>query len=334
MTTPTRQPARRRTSALVAALAGSAVVLTGCSSASSAPEAEDGAITMQASWINDAEFSGYFTAIDEGLYDAEGVDFEYLPGGPSVVPESSLLAGTADVALTSPDTTINAIAEQGAPFVIIGAQYQRNPLGVVSLASSGIEAPADLVGKTVAVPDVNRLAFEAMLEINDVDPAKVMTVPYAYDPTPLLTGEVDATLDFVTNVPFTIEEAGEQPSSFLLYDVGYRIPNDTVVVTRDTLENNREELVSWLRASRAGWEQNLADPAAYAPAFADTWFAGTGRSIENEVYFNTAQKPLIESENGIFSLTEQQMLDTIDTLALVGIEADETMFDLTLLDDL
>ncbi|GAA1642985.1 ABC transporter substrate-binding protein [Georgenia ruanii] len=328
---PLRTPARLTSGAAVAAVA---VLLAGCSAASSGPAADEADITMQSSWINDAEFSGYFAAMDEGLYEAEGISFEYLSGGPSVIPESSLLSGAADVALTTPDTTINAIVDQGADFVIIGTQYQRNPLGVVSLASSGIDEPADLVGKTIAVPDVNRLAFDAMLTINDVDPASVTVVPYAYDPTPLLQGEVDATIDFVTNVPYTIEQAGEEPSSFLLYDVGYKIPNDTVVVTRDTLENKREELLAWLRASRGGWEKVLEDPAAYPPKFADTWFRGTGRTVENETYFNTAQKPLIESESGIFALTDQQVQDTIDTLALIGIQADKDMFDLSLLDEL
>ena len=87
--------------------------------------------TMQASWINDAEFSGYFVAIDQGYYTAEGLDLTYLSGGPDVIPESSIIAGSADLTLTTPDTTIKAIVEQGAPFKIIGTQYQKNPIGIV-----------------------------------------------------------------------------------------------------------------------------------------------------------------------------------------------------------
>ena len=87
--------------------------------------------TFQASWINDAEFAGYFVAIDKGYYKAEGLDLTYLSGGPDVIPESALIAGKADLTLTTPDTTIQAIVDQGAPFKIIGAQYQKNPIGIV-----------------------------------------------------------------------------------------------------------------------------------------------------------------------------------------------------------
>jgi ABC-type nitrate/sulfonate/bicarbonate transport system substrate-binding protein len=73
-------------------------------------------LIFQASWINDAEFTGYFVAADQGYYTAEGLDLTYLPGGPDVIPESSLIAGKADVTLTTPDTTVSAIVDQGAKF--------------------------------------------------------------------------------------------------------------------------------------------------------------------------------------------------------------------------
>ena len=54
--------------------------------------------TMQAAWINDAEFAGYFLAIDKGYYADEGLDLNYLSGGPDVIPESTIIAGRADLA--------------------------------------------------------------------------------------------------------------------------------------------------------------------------------------------------------------------------------------------
>jgi ABC-type nitrate/sulfonate/bicarbonate transport system substrate-binding protein len=286
---------------------------------------------MQAAWINDAEFAGYFIAIDKGFYKDAGLDLTYLPGGPDVIPESTIVAGKADLALTTPDTTVKAITEQGAKFKIIGAQYQKNPIGIVSLVEKPIKSPADLVGKTLAVPPVNVISVEAMLAINNIDKSKVNIVPYAYDPTPLIKGEIDASLDFTTNVPFTIKQAGKEATSFLLYDFGYTTYNDTVVVTEDVLKAKRKEIVAWLKASRMGWVENLKDPAAYPPQWAGSWFKGTGRTIDNEVYFNTAQKPLIESPAGIFALTPEGIDANITALGKVGIKATKEMFDTSLL---
>lgn len=201
----------------------------------------------------------------------------------------------------------------------------------MSLAKAPIKTPQDMVGKTIAVPPVNTISVEAMLAINGIDKGSVNIVPYAYDPTPLLKGEIDGSLDFTTNVPFTIRTMGEEAVSFLLYDFGFTTFNDTVVVTEETLKTKRPELVAWLKAARKGWDENLADPALWPPKWADTWFKGTGRSIENEVYFNAAQKPLIESPGGIFSMSEEDIEKNLVALDRVGIKGARAMFDTTLL---
>ncbi len=291
-------------------------------------------LVMQSSWNNDAEFAGYFTAIDAGYYKAEGLDFSYLPGGPDVIPESAILSGNADVTLTTPDTTVKAIVDQGAKFKIIGTQYQKNPLGIVSLAKKPILKPQDMVGKTITVPPVNVISIEAVLKLNKIDPSSLKIVPYAYDPTPLIKGEIDGSSDFTTNVPYTISQQGEKAVSFLLYDYGFTIYNDTVVVTEETLKAKRKELVAFLRASRKGWAENLKDPAVWPPKFAQSWYKGTGRTIDNEVYFNTAQKPLIERPRGIFTMDDEGIAKNIEALGQIGIKANKDMFDTSLLQEI
>lgn len=288
-------------------------------------------LTMQAAWVNDAEFMGYFIALDNGYYQAEGLDLRYLSGGPDVIPETSLLSKKADVALSTVETSIKAITEQKAPLVIIGAQYQKNPVGIVSLASKPLKTPADLVGKTIAVPPVNRLTVEAMLKLNGIDKRKVRIVPYAYDPTPLLKGEIDGSLDFTTNVPYTIRSKGQEATSFLLADFKLPLFNDVVIVTQDTLKTRRKDLVAFLRASRKGWVENFKDTAAYPPKFKDTWFKGTGRSIDNELYFNAAQKPLIEHPNGIYAMTDEAVARCVAALNEVNVKATKAHFDASLL---
>ncbi len=229
----------------LAVAGGASTLLAACSSSSSSSKAtptsssgggaKTGSLTLQSAWVNDAEFIGYFIAMTNGLYKQAGIDFKYLPGGPNVIPEETLTAGKADISLTTPDTTIKAIVDNGAKFKIIGAQYQKNPLGVVSLKKSNINSPKDLEGKTLAVPDVNRISVKAMFKLNNVDESKVKIVPYEYDPTPLIKGNVDATIDFTDDVPYTIKQQGEEASSFLLYDYGFKIFNDTVVVTDEPM---------------------------------------------------------------------------------------------------
>jgi len=154
----------------------------------SAGAAPANSVAMQAAWVNDAEFIGYFVALQNGYYKAQDVDMHYLPGGPDVIPESSLLAGKAPIALTVPDTTIKAITTQGAKFKIIGAQFQKTPIGVVSLESNPVPNVKALEGKVLAVPPVNMAQVAGMLRLNGIAKNAVRIVPYQFDPTPLIKG--------------------------------------------------------------------------------------------------------------------------------------------------
>ena len=292
------------------------------------------ALSMQAAWVNDAEFMGYFVGIQNGIYKSNNVDLTYLSGGPDVIPESALLAGRAPLALTSPDTTIRAIVTQGAKFKIIGAQFQKNPIGVVSLASNPIKTVKGLEGKILAVPPVNMPGVLGMLKINGIAKSSVRIVPYQFDPTPLIKGEIDASVDFVTDVPYTIGLSGKQAYSFLLYDNGVTLYGDTVVVNEDYLAANRPLLVRWLRASRAAWTENFKDPAKYPGAFKDSWLKGTGRATDNDIFTNKADQPLMETPDGLFAMTDAGIAANVGYLKSVGIAADRTMFDTSLLGEL
>jgi ABC-type nitrate/sulfonate/bicarbonate transport system substrate-binding protein len=289
-------------------------------------------VALQAAWVNDAEFIGYFVAIQNGYYKAQDVDMSYLSGGPDVIPESSLLAGKAPVALTVPDTTIKAITTQGAKFKIIGAQFQKTPIGVVSLESRPVSNVKALEGKILAVPPVNMAQVNGMLRLNGIAKSAVRIVPYHFDPTPLIKGEVDATVDFVTDVPYTVGLAGKKAISFLMYDYGVTVYADTVTVTEDFLAANRPLLVRWLRASRQGWAENFEDPAKYPQLLKDSWFSGTGRTTANDIYTNTSDRALIDTPNGIFSMSEAGIADNIRYLTSIGIKADRSMFDTSLLE--
>src|SRR5208282_1009193 len=134
-------------------------------------------LNFQSIWLNDPEFLGYMIAIDKGYYAAEGIKVNYFPGGPNLIPEGALLAGKADVALTNMVGAAIAMTQKGAPLKIIGTQYQKSPLGVISLASSNIKGPKDLIGKTVAAPPLSLPIFKASLAVNDVPEDKVKIVP-------------------------------------------------------------------------------------------------------------------------------------------------------------
>lgn len=327
---------RRNTLALIGGLATGA--LAGCDrkpDATPNPAAGSG-FRFQASWSNDAEFLGYYVALDPkyDYYRKGGLSVDYLSGGPQVIPESSLLNRKADVTLATCETAAQYIVRDKVPFAIVGAQYQKNPIGIVSLAGNPIRKPADLVGKRVAVAPVNKLTMDAMLKINDIDASKVELIPYTYDPKVLLDKTADATVDFITNVPYVIQQRGGDPVSLSMDAFGFHVFNDIVVVYQETMEKRLDAISAFLAGSMVGWEENFRndDFARFPKLFADTRFKDNGRVVENEVEFNKRQKPLMDHKDGYFSMDHDAIRACRESLKALGYEVDPIVFDSRALD--
>ena len=108
---------------------------------------------------------------------------------------------------------------------------------------------------------------------------------------------------------------------------------DTVVVRQETLASNRSAIVSFLRASRKGWMENYSNPEKWPSRFMGTYFSGTNRTVENEIYFNRAQQPLMQAAEGYFSMSEDSIKNTIASLNSIGLKATREMFDTTILQE-
>lgn len=289
-------------------------------------------LTFQSIWINDPEFSGYFIAMDKGYYAEEGLALDYLPGGPDVIPQASLLTGKADIALTSMIETATAITEKGANFKIVGVQFQKSPDSIISLEATGIKTIKDLAGKTVACPPLNLGPFKVLLEVNGLTEEQVKIVPYTFDPTPLASGQVDAVVDFMTSLPFIIEQTSGKKASYILFsEAGMSFGQDLVTVSEDTLKSRRKDIVGFLRASRKGWVEDFKEPGKYAKEYEETWYKGNGYTPEAAQFHAKIQMPLMEHPKGVFTMDEAWIDGNIASLAKVGIKVSRDIFDPSLL---
>ena len=133
-----------------------------------------GDITVQLSWIKNAEFAGEFIADDKGYYTDAGFDSVDLLRRPGRAPRSSSPPARPTSASATRSRPAAAIANSDFPLKIVGTTYQKNPFSILSLADGGnIATPQDLIGKKIGVQDPNLSLFNALLAANGIDPDDV-----------------------------------------------------------------------------------------------------------------------------------------------------------------
>ena len=51
-------------------------------------------VTLQLKWVPQAQFAGYYAALDMGYYKQAGLDVTLKNGGPNIIPEQVVASGT------------------------------------------------------------------------------------------------------------------------------------------------------------------------------------------------------------------------------------------------
>ena len=349
LSTTTSRGARRglRAAALAAA---ATLALAGCSRESdatgttapstSAGAADLGALTVQLSWIKNAEFAGEFFAIEKGYYEDAGFSEVTLNAGPGAT-ESIVLSGGADFGLSNAVSVGAVVAEEGAPLKIVGTTFQKNPFTILSLKDGGnIATPADLVGKKIGVQaGPNEALFDALLVANGIDAGQVEKVPVEYDPAPLVNGDVDGFLAYVTNESITVESEGHAVTNLLFADNGLPFVAESVVTTDEMIAEHPEKVKAFLKAEILGWKDAVADPAEGARLAVEVYGKDLGLELDKEVQQATIQATLIGTDetkaNGLFTISDALIEQNLATLAASGIELEAAdLFDLSLLTEL
>ena len=294
-----------------------------------------GTLDFQLSWIKNVEFGGEYIADTKGYYKDVGFSgVNLIAGGPNVAQDAVVAAGKAMVGISSPDITGAAIA-QGAPLVIIGAQYQKNPFAIMSLATRPIKTPKQMIGKKIGVQATNEPVWTAFLKANKIDPSKIDKVTVQFDPTPLTTGDVDGWFSFITNEPNLLKVAGHDTYSFLLNDFNYPLVSEVYVVRKDTLSGERDKLKSLMVAEIKGWHGVIQDPALAANLTVTKYGKDQGLDEAEQTLEAKAENTLIltpdTKANGLFTITPASQAASLRTLKLGGLKLTKKIFDMSLL---
>jgi len=345
----------RRFGVAAAATAVTAMVLSGCApteEAETGGDASYGEISVQYSWIKNEEFAGEFYAEDKGYYEEAGFSKVIGVSGPDTG-VAKLASGTVQVALSDAASVGAAIAEQDVPLKIVGATFQKNPFTILSLADGGnIATPADLVGKKIGVQDSNASVFAAILSANGISPDDVEVVPVDFDPTPLMNGEVDGFMAYLTNEALTVELAGFEVTNLPYAENGVPYVAETFTVTEQYLAENPELIKAFLIAEIKGWTEVFKNPTEDSVELISEYYnkAASDNAEGLEAVFGAldpvktgmgleAEKLLISTDeteaNGLFTISDELKAETVASLAAAGWEVSvDELFDTTLIDEI
>ena len=249
-------------------------------------------VKLQLQWVTQAQFAGYFAAVDQGFYKDQCLDVTILEGAVDIVPQTVLANGNADFAIAWVPKAL-ASREAGANIVDIAQVFQRSGTLQVSFKDKNITSSADFVGKKIGNWGFgNEWEVFAAMTKSGIDPASVNNVAQQFDMVGLLEGDIDAAEAMTYNEYAQVLEA-KNPATGSLYT-----PADFNVISYE------QEGVGMLQDAIWADGKRLSDPT-----YNDTAVKFVAASLQGWAYCRDngdACAKMVTDKNSILGLTHQK----------------------------
>ena len=321
----------RRALAAGAFALSATVILAACSGGggggSSDAESEGGLtpVTLQLQWLPQAQFAGYFAAVEQGFFEEEGLDVEIVPSGGDIVPQDALANGDADFAIAWVPKVLGSI-EAGANLTDIAQIFQRSGTLQVAWADSGIESVEDFSGKKVGSWGYGN-EWELFAGLGEAGVTDFTLVTQAFDMLGLLNGDIDAaqamTYNEYAQLLETVDpDTGElyTPEDFSVIDwndEGVAMLQDAVWADTERLESDpayEETTVKFLTATLKGWAYARDNPQEAADIVTA---AGSTLGTSHQLWMaNEVNKLIWPSTTGGIGLVDPAAWDKTVELAM------------------
>jgi NitT/TauT family transport system substrate-binding protein len=263
--------------------AGALLLLPGA--CSTRQEGTQTPVAYRLKWLFNISVVGDLYAEAHGYFTDQGLAVEIKPGGPERDVIKELELGRAQFGVASADQVIRALAK-GAPIVVIGQLFQRNPLQWLYRAEEDeIREPQDLQGKTIGITHGgnDETIMRALLARYGIADQEVGFYSVRYDYTPFYRREVSLWPVYQNAEGIVIsEKLGKEGEGVRFFDpdrFGIRFVANSIITTRQLLQEQPETVIKFMAALLRGWQEALA-PANDAQALATMQMYDRDTSME------------------------------------------------------
>jgi NitT/TauT family transport system substrate-binding protein len=213
-------------------------------------------IRVLTNWFAEPEHGGIYHAAAAGLYEKAGLNIELKQGGIQVNGMQLMAGGEADI-IMSYDIQIMGAYEKGVPVKAIFTCFQFDLLGL--LTRTDVKSLADAKGRKVHFAGNGYSTYWPWLKkrfgyTDEMAASKGQNLQtFVTDPTSTVVG-------YITSEPFIAEKLNLQTNFFLFADQGYPSYSNTMATTDGFINNNRDAVASFTKASIEGFKAYMADP--------------------------------------------------------------------------
>lgn len=218
---------------------------------------EKASIVLQ--WLPQAQFAGFYMAMEQGFYKNKNVDLTIIQGGPDTLASELLEGGEVDFATMFLSTAIKK--RQTIPLVNIGQFVQKSALMLITKKSAKINTIQNLDGKKVGLwANEFQIQPRVLFQRENI---RTTVVPQSSSLDLFLRGGVAAATGMWYNEYHTLLSYGidhEELNVFFFSDLDLNFPEDGIYAMEQTANERPELCRALVEATIQGWVYAFEHP--------------------------------------------------------------------------
>ncbi|MBV1920292.1 MAG: ABC transporter substrate-binding protein, partial [Pseudomonadales bacterium] len=216
-------------------------------------------ITVQLKWKHQFQFAGFYAAIEQGFYQEAGFKVTLKEADYMTNPIEEVLSGRADYGVANSELMLYRM--NGDPVTVLAAIIQHSPIVLMSLKSSNILSPQDLIGKKIMYPEGHYGANTLGILLKEgIEQDQIESIPLSFNINDLIEGKVDAMVGYLTDQPYLLKAKDIKYNLIHPRSYGIDFYGDTLFTREVKADKAPKEVIKFRDATLKGWKYAVDHP--------------------------------------------------------------------------
>ncbi|WP_368028987.1 ABC transporter substrate-binding protein [Arcobacter sp. s6] len=284
-------------------------------------------ITLYLDWINQFQFAGYYMAKEKGYYDKLGIDLEIVEYSNNHNVVNKVIENSSNYGIGKSSLIIDKF--EGKNVILLSSFFQSSPLVLITLKSSNIKTPKDLVNKKVMITQdaKDAIAIKAMIVSQGMKMDELNIQDHSFDINDLINGKTDAMACYLSNEPLKLKEKNIKYNIINPYDFGFDFYEGILFTSQKELNENPIRVQNFNQASIQGWEYAFNNIEESAKVIYEK-YNSQNKTLKELIYEGNSLKKLSKIDENLLGNIDYQIIEEIKRFyTLLGLNSNNKLFD-------
>ena len=270
-------------------------------------------VTLYLDWLNQFQFAGYYMAKENGYYNDLDLDvniIEYSKDANNDITQK-VIKDEAVYGIGKSSLIIDKFA--GNDIILLSSIFQNSPIALISLSSSNIKTPKDLINKKIMITNDAKesVSIKSLLMAEGVNFQDLNTQNFSSNEiNDLINGNIDAITCYLSNEPFILKQKNIDFNIIHPNNYNFDFYEGILFTSQKELKNNPIRAQNFNQASIKGWEYAFNNIEKTAKIIYEKYNT-QNKSLESLIFEGEVLKKLSKIDENLLGNINPRTIDEI-----------------------